>query len=294
MPLLAILSYELRGLWQSWLIRAWLIATALVTFFIVSANWGQTPTAYLVAQMLFPYLVFPWFFVVLLLGLNPVTGSRLEALSDGILCRPVNRWEYLLASWASRVIAVLVAFVVVILPAVWIVAAAQRPSVPNDGVTWYGVTASLMVVALVLTFLVSLGFFAGTLLRSPLFAAAVLILFWVPVNLVLHTFSLEEFSPISLNQSLPTLLRTPWQSHDIAASTEMDSKEKDMQAAAEQAADFLNVLTGRAPTAHRPPPAFYGRGNYEDFSLFRVVMGYGIPTLACVGLATLLFCRRDL
>ena len=36
------------------------------------------------------------------------------------------------------------------------------------------------------------------------------------------------------------------------------------------------------------------RGDYEDFSLLRVVTGYGLPTLAAVGFATLVFCRRDL
>jgi hypothetical protein len=292
MPLLAILSHELQSLWKSWLVRSWLIATAVVTFLIVTTNWRNTQTAPLFAQLLFPYLVFPWFLVVLLLGLNPVTGSRLDALSDGILSRPVTRWEYLLASWAARVVVVLGTFLVVIVPAVWIVAAADRPRAPEDSVTLYGIVTSLMVVGLVLTFLVSLGFFVGTLLRNALFAAAVLILFWMPVNLVLHTFSFEEFSPISLNQSLPTLLRTPWHAEDAVVAQEADSD--DVRAAAEQAANFLNVLAGGAAPAEGSPPEFYEQGDYEDFSLFRVVMGYGLPTVAAVSLATLLFCWRDL
>ena len=292
MPFLAILTHELHGLWKSWLVRSWLIATAVVTFLIVATNWANMQTAPLIALLLFPYLVFPWFLVVLLLGLNPVTGSRLEALSDGILCRPVTRWEYLLASWAARVAVVLAAFLVVILPAVWIVAVADRPVVAEDHVTVYGIITSLVVVAMVLVFLVSLGFFAGTLLRSPLFAAAALILIWMPVNLVLHTFSLEEFSPISLNQSLPTLLRTPWHAAETVAAK--DTGADDMQAAAEQAANFINVLAGGRSPTQRPPPNFYQRGDYKDFSLLRVVMGYGLPTLAAVSLATLLFCRRDL
>jgi len=41
-------------------------------------------------------------------------------------------------------------------------------------------------------------------------------------------------------------------------------------------------------------PAFFERDNYKDFSLLRVLLGYGIPTLAAVGLATLCFCRRDM
>ncbi len=291
MPFLAILSHEMNSLWKSWLVRSWLIATGVVTFMIIAANWGGTQTAALIAVLLFPYLVFPWFLVALLLGLNPVTGSRLEALSDGILSRPVTRWEYLLASWAARVAAVLAVFLLIIVPAVWIVAVADRPGVENQ-VTWYGIITSLVVVGMVLVFLVSLGFFAGTLLRSPMLAAAGLILIWMPVNLVLHTFSLEEFSPISLNQALPTLLRTPWQADNTAVAAEVTAD--DMQAAADQATNFINVLAGGTAAPQRPPPDFYQRGDYRDFSLLRVVMGYGLPTLAAVALGTLVFCQRDL
>lgn len=240
--------------------------------------------------MLFPYLVFPWFLVVLLLSLNPVTGSRLDALSDGILCRPINRWEYLLSSWFARVLVVVAAFVIVIVPAVLVVVAADRPLVAEDSVTGYGVTASIAVVMLVLTFLTSLGFFAGTLLKNPLFAAAVLILFWIPVNRVLHTFSLEEFSPISLNQSLPTLLRTAWSEDDSADPDDMAN----LRAAVDQASDFLSTLTGQSAPKPNRSPEFYERGDYTDFSLTRVFLGYGIPTIVCLGLTTWIFCRRDL
>ena len=71
--------------------------------------------------------------------------------------------------------------------------------------------ASLAVVGLVLMFLVSVGFLLGTLLRNAWLAVVVLVFIWFPVNLVLNTFSLEEFSPISLTQALPTLLREPWE-----------------------------------------------------------------------------------
>jgi hypothetical protein len=62
--------------------------------------------------LLFPYLVFPWFLVVMVLGISPVTGSRLDSLSDGILSRPITRYEYLLAAWAARVTAVLAVYLV--------------------------------------------------------------------------------------------------------------------------------------------------------------------------------------
>ncbi|TWU15986.1 ABC transporter permease [Allorhodopirellula heiligendammensis] len=289
MPLRAIFTYKLQGLWKSWLIRSWLIATVLVTFLIVTTNWAVTPTAPMIAMLLFPYLVFPWFLVALLLGLNPVTGSRLEALSDGILSRPVTRLEYLLASWSARVTAALAVLFVGIVPAILIVSLADRPASTDDPVTSYGVVASLAVVAMVITFLVSIGYFAGTAFRSSMFAAAALIFIWMPVNLILHTFSLEEFSPISLNQSLPTLLRTPWHDHDANAEVKLTGGE-DMQAAA----DFLSVLIGSRPAVTKRDPAFYKRGDYKDFSLGRVIMGYGLPTLTALACTTILFYRRDL
>ena len=43
----------------------------------------------------------------MVLGISPVTGARLDALADGILSRPVTRYEYLLASWLARVLVVL-------------------------------------------------------------------------------------------------------------------------------------------------------------------------------------------
>ena len=117
------------------------------------------------ASLLFSYLVFPWFLVVILLGISPTTGARLEVLSDGILCRPVTRYEYLVASWAARVVVVMAVFLIVMVPAFAIVGFAERAGV-EQGVTFYGAIAALGVVALVLTFLVSLAFWLARCLAN--------------------------------------------------------------------------------------------------------------------------------
>ncbi len=290
MPFTAILRHELRSLWSSWLVRLWLIATGLLTLLILASNWAAKPTADLIGWMLFPYLVFPWFLVVMILGISPVTGTRLDALADGILSRPVTRFEYLLASWAARVVMVLVIFLVVIVTAILMVAFAERP--PSEGevkVTLYGVVGALFVVGLVLTFLVSLGFLTGTLLRRPLVAAVILIFVWLPINFVLDSFSLEEFSPTSLNRVLPTLLTTTWRTHET--DTEEAAEPLDPDAKARQFA--LDVLSGKwAPAAKPEEQDFFKHA--EDFSLIRVTLGYGLPTLGAIGLAMLCFCWRDL
>lgn len=291
MPATAMFRHDLRTLWGSWLVRLWLAATALLTFFLLSANWGQVQTAPLVATLLFPYLVFPWFLVAVVLGVASVSGSQAEALADGFLSRPVTRYEYLLAAWLARVVTVVGAFLVVVIPAVLFAVFANRP-VPEDTVTFYGVFGALSVVSLVLSLLVSLGFALGTLFGRPLLSVVVLVFVWVPINLILSTFSLEELSPISLNQAIPTLLRQPWSEPEAGERISLGKEDAEM--VARQAEYVMNFLSGKpAP----PPPrrdGFFEQADYGDFSLGRVLLGYGIPTLAAVALAVFCFCRRDL
>src|SRR4030042_5784337 len=213
MPYLAILRHDLGALWSSRLVRLWLAGTALLTFILTLSNWSRFQDAPLICSVLFPSLVFPWFFVVVVLGVSPVSGSQAEALADGILSRPVSRCEYLLATWSARVLVVWSVYLAVMVPAIAVVALAKRPT-PEDAVTVYGIVGALGLVGLVQTFLVSLGFLAGTLLRKPLLAVVVLIFVWYPISLTLSLFSLEEYSPVSLSRALSTQLRTPWRQND--------------------------------------------------------------------------------
>jgi len=291
MPYLAILRHDLGTLWSSRLVRLWLAATALLTFFLVASNWTQFQDAPLIASLLFPYLVFPWFFVVVALGVSPVSGSRSEALADGILSRPVSRWEYLLATWSARVAVVLGVYLVVVVPAIVVVTLADRP-VRDDSVGAYGIISVLFVVGLVLTFLVSLGFLVGTLLRKPLLAVVVLIFVWYPIGLILSIFSLEEFSPVSLSRAVSTQLRQSWR--QSAEEAETAANMQDMQQFSEQVGNLFSRLSGGPARPKASKPAFFETKEFEDFSLLRVTLGYGLPTLAAVILAMLSFYWRDL
>jgi ABC-type transport system involved in multi-copper enzyme maturation permease subunit len=285
MPFLAILRYDLKTLMGSWMVRLWLAGTALLTLLILLVNWGSLQTSLLIATLLFPYLILPWFLVVMVLGVEPVAGSRVEVLADGILSRPITRYEYLLAVWAARVALVLGGFLLVMVPAVILVATAHRRA-PEDHVTLYGVVASLGVVGLVLTLQVSLAFLAGTVLRRPLLAIIVLLACWYPVDAILDAFSLESFSPVTLNRALPFLLHQPWR-------PEVGSQEGIADLAT--IVHSVETLAGAVGIASEPP--HHGRffqGDFHDFALWRVILGYGLPTLACVALATLSFCLRDL
>lgn len=291
MPYWAVLQHDLMTLQASRLVRLWLAATAVLTLLLIAGNWAQFQDGPLIASLLFPYLVFPWFFVVVVLGVSPVSGSRAEVLTDGILSRPVSRSAYLLATWSARVVLIWGVYLVVMIPAVAVVTLAKRP-VPEDAVTLYGIITAMGVVGLVLTFLTSLAFLAGTVLRKPLLAVVVLVFLWYPVGLILSVFSLEEFSPISLSRAISTqlrqTLRTPeGDPEDLAASGEPGV----LPGAIEH---FLGVFSGTSPAPAATKPAFFESEEFGDLSLVRVVLGYGLPTLMTLGLAMLCFHYRDL
>ena len=291
MPYMAILRHDMKTLWGSRLVRLWLGATALLTLLLVASNWPNFQDGTLIASLLFPYLVFPWFFVVVVLGVTPVSGSRNETLADGILSRPVSRFEYLLATWSARVVLVLSVYLVVTVPAIVLVMLAKRP-VPDDTVTVYGIITALGVVGLVLTFLVSLGFLAGTLLRKPLLAVVVLIFVWYPIGLILSIFSLEELSPISLNRAISTQLRRSWRETDAEAKDNANVQDADVFT--DQVSNFFSVLSGVQPKPKASKPDFFEGEKFDDFSLFRVTLGYGLPTIAAVFMASLCFYWRDI
>jgi len=291
MPYLAILRHDMRTLWSSRLVRLWLGATTLLTLLLTGSNWANFQDGTLIASLLFPYLVFPWFLVVVVLGVTPVSGAQTETLADGILSRPVSRLEYLLATWSARITLVLGVYLVVTVPAIVLIMLAKRP-VPADTVTIYGIITSLAIVGLVLTFLVSLGFLTGTVLRKPLLAVVVLIFIWYPIGLILSIFSLEEFSPISLNRAISTQLRRPWRQSDD--ETNDKTKPEDAYAFTDQMSNFFNVLSGSQSEPKAAKPDFFEGQKFDDFSLLRVILGYGLPTLASVFLAALSFYWRDL
>ena len=137
----------------------------MLTLLLMAGNWAKFQDGPLIASLLFPYLVFPWFFVVVALGVSPVSGSRADVVADGILSRPVSRVAYLLAAWSARVALIWGVYLVVIVPAVALLTLAKRP-VPDDTVTIYGIVSAIFAVGLVLTFLTSLAFLAGTVLRG--------------------------------------------------------------------------------------------------------------------------------
>ena len=90
MPFAAILGHDLRILWASWLVRFWVLATALLAMIQVLSNWDRFQDAPAIALLLFPYLIFPWSLVVMVLSVAPVSGWQANVVADAFLSRPIT------------------------------------------------------------------------------------------------------------------------------------------------------------------------------------------------------------
>jgi hypothetical protein len=127
-----------------------------------------------------------------------------------------------------------------------------------------------------------------------------------------------------LNRALPTLLRQPWRAPEetetavaqtdgpeaLAGETDDPSstlKREDLEALSRHSAIRWISGVGSGPAAsdeegpdmfderpRRSDPNFFARYSFPDLSVLRVTLGYGVPAILSIGLATLCFCRRDL
>ncbi|GAB4130220.1 MAG: hypothetical protein Kow0040_07670 [Thermogutta sp.] len=294
MPIGAVLQFELQTLLKSWLVRLWLVAAALLALLTVMVGWAVLPDAILISVLLAAFLVFPWFLVIIVLGVNASTAGRLDAAADGILSRPIKRWEFLTGIWAARLLMVWAVSLAVLVPAVIAVVAGDRPQVvETQPITAFGLAAALAVVLVVLAFLVTVGVLLGTLFKNAWLAMVVLLFVWYPINAILMTFRLAEFSPISLDQAMPSILRKDWSPPEDFEVQATGPLQAEMQ---RQAEEFIRSLTGTArPEPRNREPGFYRDAHkYEDLSVAKVILSYGGFTILLWGLTMLIFYFRDL
>ena len=294
MPIAAVFQFELQSLLKSWLVRLWLIAAALTALLTVMVGWSVLPDAILISLLLAAFLVFPWFLVIIVLGVNASTAGRLDVAADGILSRPITRWQFLTGIWAARLLIVWAVSLAVLVPAVIAIVAGDRPQVvETQPITFFGLVASLAVVLVVLAFLVTVGVLLGTLFKNAWVAMIVLLFVWYPINAILVTFRLAEFSPISLDQAMPSILRKNWSEADESKAQAAGPLQAEVQ---RQAEEFIRTLTGtaRPERTHKGPEFYQHDDKYKELSLAKVILSYGGFTILLWGLTVLIFYFRDL
>ncbi len=199
---LAILRYDLSQLGRSWLVRIWIALLSAPALFlvVVAANEEELASETLAAYLAAVYAPLSGI-AISILAVGAVSGES-GMIADSILSKSVTRTEYISAKIVARVGTALGIYVAVMLPFVYLVI---RYAVPDTSTG--GVAVGLAMVAVLLTFLASLGITLSTLLQNVLMAVLLLLVGVVASGAVLQFFGLTWMSTTAIFYELPRTFR---------------------------------------------------------------------------------------
>lgn len=199
---LAILRYDLDQLTRSWLVRIWVILLAVPALFlvVVAANEGELASETLAAYTAAVYAPFSAI-AVAVLAVGAVSGEA-GVSADSILSKSVTRTEYIAAKIVARLGVTLGVYVAIMIPFSYLV---MRYAVSDASVS--GVVVGLLMVASLLTFLVSVGITLSTFVRNVLVAVLVLIVGILMSGVILQFVGLTWMSTTAVINELPETFR---------------------------------------------------------------------------------------
>lgn len=207
LPYFAVLKTDLSQTLRGWLFRACLFVAIVLSLghLVHRATMHHQlgllqPASVMLAELL-QYIVLVGSTLVIVLSIGAIAGER-DTLADTVLSRGVSRWQYFLAKWHARLLAVIGSFG--LLAGVLILAAAL---VLQSDISLVGCGLSIGVVATLLAVVVSCGVAVSGMVDSALLGIALLWigLYAVGAALVLIPMPMLDYGKMLRN--LPILLR---------------------------------------------------------------------------------------
>ncbi|MAG36431.1 MAG: hypothetical protein CL878_09330 [Dehalococcoidia bacterium] len=198
----ALLRWEGEKFARSWVLRLWLLLTAIagILLVVVSVNGDEETASQLLSGALGLYLTFgSVVFIILSAG---SVASELEVVTDSILVRPVTRYHYILAKLGGITLAILAIYLLVTLPAAYLIGRYH----PASDLTVGGVALGVASVAMLLTTLATLGVAVSALLGRTLLAIVVVTLIWLSLGFIFSFLEISYLSPASLLEELPRVV----------------------------------------------------------------------------------------
>jgi ABC-2 type transport system permease protein len=209
MPYQAILEADLIGRIRSWVVRIWLVLMAFQAFFTVAG--ALTEEEAIASEAIAGLLgTFPlvWSVFVIIISSSAVS-SEAGVVADSVLSKAVTRYEYILAKFSSRLFTVIGLYLIVVLPAVFIISNNTDDALSNAGLTW-GVT----LIGLFLVLLTSLAVTFSTLFNRTMVAVVIVWFLWYGAGIILALVGAEYLSPVTIIETLPAMLQGDYDSAD--------------------------------------------------------------------------------
>ena len=204
-PFWAIVQADLKSLFRSRITYGWVLAAVFIQVIRTLGSRDTVTVSAVVASGVGDF-VYIWALVIIGLSASSVSSEAGE-LADSIMSKSVTRLDYILAKFASRVCYTMVTFSLV---AALLVGLGVNLEVGDYNSL--GLVTAVLLVALVLVALTTLGVGLSVALSNSVVAIVVLLVLWYAMTVLFQVVGLGVLSPGSLLGTLPDLVRGVWTS----------------------------------------------------------------------------------
>jgi len=212
MPFLAIVQTDLQNLFKSRITYGWLIVGVFLQVIrVLSVPWA-VGTSVIVVQGLGDF-IFIWSMLIIGITASAVSSETGE-LADSIMSKSVNRHDYIMAKFTSRIMYVMTIYLLI---SAVLVGASMR-MMEND-YDMNGLVAALLLVALALIMLTTLGVTLSLVTSNTVISIVSLLIIWYSMPIFLPLLELEFMSPSSMINGLQDIIQGVWNGEEWKIST---------------------------------------------------------------------------
>jgi ABC-2 type transport system permease protein len=196
----ALLEADLVSMARSWAVRIWLILMTLQAMFMILVSTGEDSSAAdALAALLGAFPVIWSTFIII--NTSGAVSSEAGVVADSILSKAVTRYDYILAKMAGRLVTVVGLYLVITLPAAYLVSRYGQGSLDTGGTAW-----AITLIGMTLALLTTLSVAFSTLFNRTLVALIVVWFLWYSAAGIAALFQVNDVSPLHIVDSLPDLL----------------------------------------------------------------------------------------
>ena len=212
-PFWAIVQADLRSLFRNRITYGWLLAAVFIHVIRTLGSHGVDSVSGVDSSGLGDF-IYIWALVIIGLSASSVSSEAGE-LADSIMSKSVTRSDYVLAKFASRITYSLVTFSAV---TAVLVGLGLRLEVGDYDAL--GLVTAILLVALALVTLTTLGVGFSVALPNSVTAIVVLLVLWYSMTVLFPVVGLGLLSPGDLLEMLPGLINGTfgWATWETAAA----------------------------------------------------------------------------
>ena len=203
---MAVLQADLIDLTHSWVMRIWLLLMGFLVVVTVANALSEGAAAEALSGLIgsFPLI---WSIPIIIVSSGAVS-SEAGVVADSILSKAITRYEYILAKMASRLIANIGLYLVIVAPAAYIILQ-NVEGLDGNGIIW-----AILTIGMFIALVTNLAVAFSTLFNRTLVAMIVTWVLWYAAGGIFSLLQSDYLSPIRIIENLPDVLQGTYQTSD--------------------------------------------------------------------------------